>query len=214
MQIAIVSATDFEQNLFDINALQNQHSVKFYTHGIGLMLSAYHLCEIVKSKPDLIIQCGLAGTYHNHLKIGETVIVENEILGDTGAQDHLEQLDLFDMQLMNANEFPFSKSMLKNEYVTHLNTSLKKVSGLTVNLSSGNASTIQLRKEKYNADIETMEGAALHYVCLQKEIPFIQFRAISNLVEPRNKDNWKLKEAIESYTEAITAFIHQIPSNL
>ena len=214
MQIAIVSATDFEQNLFDINALQKQHSVKFYTHGIGLMLSTFHLCEIVKSKPDLIIQCGLAGTYHNHLKIGETVIVENEILGDTGAQDHLGLLDLFDMQLMNANEFPFSNSMLKNEYVTHLNTSLKKVSGLTVNLSSGNASTIQLRKEKYNADIETMEGAALHYVCLQKEIPFIQFRAISNLVEPRNKDNWKMKEAIESYTEAITAFIHQIPSNL
>jgi futalosine hydrolase len=214
MQIAIVSATDFEQNLFDFNALQKQHSIKFYTHGIGLMLSTFHLSEIVKSKPDLIIQCGLAGTYQNHLKIGETVIVENEILGDTGAQDHMDQLDLFDMQFMNANEFPFSNSMLKNEYVTHLNTSLKKVTGLTVNLSSGNASTIELRKKKYNADIETMEGAVLHYVCLQKEIPFIQFRAISNLVEPRNKDNWKIKEAIESYTLAITEFIHQIPASL
>ena len=214
MQIAIVSATDFEQNLFDFNALQKQHSVKFYTHGIGLMLSTFHLSEIIKSKPDLVIQCGLAGTYQNHLKIGETVIVENEILGDTGAQDHMDQLDLFDMQFMNANEFPFSNSMLKNEYVTHLNTSLKKVTGLTVNLSSGNASTIELRKKKYNADIETMEGAVLHYVCLQKEIPFIQFRAISNLVEPRNKDNWKIKEAIESYTLAITEFIHQIPASL
>jgi futalosine hydrolase len=214
MQIAIVSATDFEQNLFDLNALQKQHSVKFYTHGIGLMLSTFHLSEIVKSKPDLVIQCGLAGTYQNHLKIGETVIVENEILGDTGAQDHMDQLDLFDMQFMNANEFPFSNSMLKNEYVTHLNTSLKKVTGLTVNLSSGNASTIELRKKKYNADIETMEGAVLHYVCLQKEIPHIQFRAISNLVEPRNKDNWKIKEAIESYTLAITEFIHQIPASL
>lgn len=214
MQIAIVSATDFEQNLFDLNALQKQHSVKFYTHGIGLMLSTFHLSEIVKSKPDLVIQCGLAGTYQNHLKIGETVIVENEILGDTGAQDHMDQLDLFDMQFMNANEFPFSNSILKNEYVTHLNTSLKKVTGLTVNLSSGNASTIELRKKKYNADIETMEGAVLHYVCLQKEIPHIQFRAISNLVEPRNKDNWKIKEAIESYTLAITEFIHQIPASL
>lgn len=214
MQIAIVSATDFEQNLFDFNALQKQHSVKFYTHGIGLMLSTFHLSEIVKSKPDLVIQCGLAGTYQNHLKIGETVIVENEILGDTGAQDHMDQLDLFDMQFMNANEFPFSNSILKNEYVTHLNTSLKKVTGLTVNLSSGNASTIELRKKKYNADIETMEGAVLHYVCLQKEIPHIQFRAISNLVEPRNKDNWKIKEAIESYTLAITEFIHQIPASL
>ena len=214
MQIAIVSATDFEQNLFDFNALQKQHSVKFYTHGIGLMLSTFHLSEIVKSKPDLVIQCGLAGTYQNHLKIGETVIVENEILGDTGAQDYMDQLDLFDMQLMNTNEFPFSNSMLKNEYITHLNTSLKKVTGLTVNLSSGNASTIELRKKKYNADIETMEGAVLHYVCLQKEIPHIQFRAISNLVEPRNKDNWKIKEAIESYTLAITEFIHQIPASL
>ncbi len=214
MQIAIVSATDFEQNLFDLNALQKQHSIKFHTHGIGLMMSTFHLSEIVQSKPDLIIQCGLAGTYHEYINIGETVIVENEILGDTGAQDHHKQLDLFELQLMNVDEFPFKNRGLKNDYVTYLKTAFKKVTGLTVNLSSGNESTIQLRKSTYNADIETMEGAALHYVCLQKEIPFIQFRGISNLVEPRNKANWKMKEAIESYTNAITAFIHQIPSSL
>lgn len=214
MHIAIVSATDFEQNLFNLNDIQKHHSVKFHTHGIGLMMSTFHLCEIVKSKPDLIIQCGLAGTFYEQINIGETVVVENEILGDTGAQDYDEQLDLFDLQLMNVNEFPFKNSLLKNVYVTNLKTSLKKVTGLTVNLSSGNETTIALRKEKFKADIETMEGAALHYVCLQKEIPFIQFRAISNIVEPRNKANWKMKEAIESYTKAITEFIHQLPSSL
>ena len=51
---------------------------------------------------------------------------------------------------------------------------------------------------QFNADIETMEGAALHYVCLQEDIPFIQIRTISNFVGERDKTKWKLKDAIEN----------------
>jgi futalosine hydrolase len=35
-------------------------------------------------------------------------------------------------------------------------------------------------------------------VCLTEKIPFAELRAISNYVEPRNRDNWKMKEAIEN----------------
>jgi futalosine hydrolase len=43
-----------------------------------------------------------------------------------------------------------------------------------------------------------MEGAAVFYACLYAGVPFAQVRSISNWVEPRNRANWKLDEAISN----------------
>jgi futalosine hydrolase len=43
-----------------------------------------------------------------------------------------------------------------------------------------------------------MEGAALHYVCINEGIPFIHLRAVSNLVGERDKQRWKMQKAIEN----------------
>jgi futalosine hydrolase len=48
-----------------------------------------------------------------------------------------------------------------------------------------------------------MEGAAFHYVCLMKQIPFIQIRSISNKVGERDKRKWKMKHAIERLKEEL-----------
>ena len=47
-----------------------------------------------------------------------------------------------------------------------------------------------------SSNIETMEGAALHYVCLSERIPFLQLRCVSNYVGERDKSKWALREAI------------------
>ena len=45
--------------------------------------------------------------------------------------------------------------------------------------------------------VESMEGAALHYIGLQEKIPFLQIRSCSNYIAERNKKNWKMKDAIQ-----------------
>ena len=64
--------------------------------------------------------------------------------------------------------------------------------------------------KKYNPDIESMEGAVFHYVCLKEQIPFIQMRAISNIVGDRNKANWKMKEAIEILNSELIQLINEL----
>lgn len=49
---------------------------------------------------------------------------------------------------------------------------------------------------KFQPVIESMEGAALHYVCLMEKIPFLQIRSISNHIGERDKRKWNMKEAI------------------
>ena len=60
---------------------------------------------------------------------------------------------------------------------------------------------IDNNKERFNADIESMEGAAFHYVCLQQKINFLQIRGVSNVVGERNKANWKIKTAIKNMSK-------------
>jgi futalosine hydrolase len=43
-----------------------------------------------------------------------------------------------------------------------------------------------------------MEGAAFMYACTVHEVPFAQVRAVSNVVEPRNRANWALSQAIRN----------------
>jgi futalosine hydrolase len=48
-----------------------------------------------------------------------------------------------------------------------------------------------------------MEGAALHFVCLQEGIPFVQLRGISNRVGDREKRNWRIDEAMTRLQESL-----------
>jgi futalosine hydrolase len=46
-----------------------------------------------------------------------------------------------------------------------------------------------------------MEGIAFHYACKQAKIPFLQIRAISNYVTPRNKSEWEIPLAIQNLNQ-------------
>ncbi|GBL35596.1 hypothetical protein EMGBS15_11910 [Filimonas sp.] len=211
MNISIVAATELEISGLRDLLFASPHTIEFSVHGVGLLQATYHIQKVALKKPELLIQCGIAGSYSNELLIGETVVVYAECLGDAGAEDHDDLFDLFDLHLQNAHEFPFTHGLLMNENAKTI-THLKPVKSLTVNLAAGNEQSILKRRKKFNPDIETMEGACLHYVCLQENIPFIQFRGISNRVEPRDKSQWKIAEALRKCHTEINHFIHQIPS--
>ncbi len=212
MKIFVVAATSLELNIIAEYEFETNLDVSFHVHGIGLLESTFKLNHLANQLPDYMIQVGIAGSYNHELKIGETVLVANEQLGDCGAEDHDQLFTLSELNLKDENEFPFKQNLLLNPHLTLLQSQLKKVNGLTVNLCAGKIDTINLRKQKFKADIETMEGAALHYICLQYGIPFLQFRGISNYVEPRNKSNWNISLALASCQEEVIKFIQTIQS--
>jgi futalosine hydrolase len=43
-----------------------------------------------------------------------------------------------------------------------------------------------------------MEGAAAAHVCALHDIPFLEVRGISNLVEDRDRSKWRITEAAEA----------------
>lgn len=183
--------------------------VIFHAGGVGMLPYAVKLMTcLYHEKPDLVIQTGIAGSFNNDMQLGKVVVVANEILGDTGVEENAGWKDLFDMQLKQPNDSPFINCSLPNLQLKQFNLlGMDTVTGLTVNEISTSQQRIEQLKEKYAPDIESMEGAALHFVCTEMNIPFIQIRAISNYVGERNKANWQMKEALTMLNETILLYL-------
>ena len=212
MKILIVSATSFEvQPTLDFlkkNKEKSGYDIDFLVTGIGIVATAFQLGRKLQNYDyQLVINAGVAGAYNkNELNLGDVVNVVCEQFSDIGAEDNDGSfIDFFQNGLINPNESPFQNAELLNLAGAEFDF-LPLAKGITRNTTSGFLPNIEKLKS-YNADIETMEGAAFFYVCLQLEVNFLQIRAISNYVEARNRDNWKMKEAIEKLNEVLIALI-------
>lgn len=188
--------------------LYNDFKIDILISGIGIPSTSYFLTKrLAQKKYDLIINVGICGSFKNNLQVGEVVNVIEDGFADLGITDVKNNfISLFDEGFASKNEFPFKNGMLISNFkACELN--LPKVTGITVNATSGNAKQILMRKEMFNADIETMEGAAVAFVCLNEGLEFIQIRSISNLVEPRNKKNWNIPLAIKNLSSSVIEVI-------
>jgi len=170
--------------------------------GVGGILTAWSmkqwLCE--NEPPDLIINAGIAGSFNEELIKGEVVMPVSDCFADMGIETGDRYLTLAETGLINPDEFPFRNGLLycENKYSNEVSQLVKPVKAITVNTTSGTEATIEKLKNKFNPDIETMEGATFFYICARENISFLALRAISNMVVPGRKDKWEIPLALEN----------------
>jgi futalosine hydrolase len=176
--------------------------------GVGMVATVFHLTNALhKNTYSQIINVGLAGAINRGLSLGQVVNVVSDEFAFWGAENKGAFLSVFDLNLQSENERPFENKVIA-PLQTNINLEgIQKVNGLTVQTVTGSATSIDLLLKTYKADVESMEGAAVFYVANQFEIPAAQIRAISNYVEPRNRDNWKIKEALDALNHAVVPLI-------
>lgn len=213
----IVSSTDFEIKKF-ISKLSAFHflghsdsytkdgvTIDLLISGIGIAQTVYHLTKKLSLKSyDLVINAGICGSFTDRFPIGTCVYVTSDEFADTGMSypDHSFKT-LFEEGLMSYDSPPFTKGGLYSAFQMPVGINLPIAKGITVNTCSGNSEQIKSRKEHFNADIESMEGAAVSYVCLSEKVNFIQIRAVSNIIEPRNKERWNIDRATDRLADCL-----------
>ena len=200
MRLLLCAATHFEIEatiIFLNSHPEFKNKIDILTTGIGLTAATYQLTRrILSERPRFILQAGICGSLDNYLSPGHIVVVENESIGDMGVMEKEGFSLLFNLGHVQLNEAPWTNGKLSNNISILKKTGLTIVDGVTINEITTNTERINFYKEKIKANIETMEGAALHYVCLSEKIPFLQLRAVSNYVGERDKNKWTLREAI------------------
>lgn len=218
MKVVITAATTGEwmPAFLSINPLytgeSNRFKVSFHQSGVGLPASCVSLTRLIyEEKPDLIIQAGIAGTFNDTLPLGKVVVTNEETFADIGVEEEGKWKDIFDLKLEKSSYHPFDKRKLPNDWLTKFNLlKLPEAAGITINEISTNPTRIQQFIKKYEPVIESMEGAALHYVCRTMNVPFIQIRAISNYIGERDKSKWKMKESIENLNDTLIKYIDKL----
>ncbi|HSH20545.1 MAG TPA: futalosine hydrolase [Draconibacterium sp.] len=216
MRILIVAATWLEVKLLadELEFVEEAtHLLRKYrlheieidilTTGIGTTFTSFHLTNTLHdNKYQFVINIGIAGSLTNELSIGEVVAVVADEFADLGIEKENEFLTLFETGFMDANEFPFEQGILKASDSNGL-FQLKKVRGITTNKSHGKAQSIAEIKSKFSAQVESMEGAVVLYVCSWFGVTCFQIRSISNFVEPRDSAQWNIPLALEKLNESV-----------
>ncbi|HWB27852.1 MAG TPA: futalosine hydrolase [Chitinophagaceae bacterium] len=222
MQIAITAATEGELAL---TRQQVSHAyaqtgtpvnISFHATGVGMLATAVSLTKLaIEQKPGFIVQAGIAGCFDNASGLGEVFAVNNEMLADMGVNEDGIWKDMFDLALEKDNNTPFTERCLPNNNLVKYNLlKLPVVNAVTINeITTSPKRRLQI-EEKYAPFIESMEGAALHYVCGLQNIPFIQMRAISNYIGERDKTKWKMKEAIINLNNTLLDYLQALENSI
>lgn len=204
MQILLAAATELEIASWE----PESPWVDVLITGVGVPSALYQLTKRLHQMDyDLVVMAGIAGTFQHNWKPAEVVIVGEDCFADLGAIEKGQFHSLSQMGLSAPDSFPYQNGWLVNPLADSISWPYRIVRGITVNTITDDRNQVNIFKNAWQPQVESMEGAALHYACLQAGVPFLQIRSISNLVGIRDKSQWKLKESVEALAPAINQAI-------
>jgi len=179
--------------------------------GIGLTATTYSLSKQIQSrKPDLIIQAGVGGCFDRTRPLGEVVVVKQEAIADQSVIELNQLKTLFDLKLVPQDQFPYRNGWLVNKSAVLKKSQQKKVRGVSVNENTTDKKKCKFYETTFSPVVESMEGAALHYVALREQIEFIQLRSFSNYIADRNKKRWDMKTSVVNLNHALIRLLNTL----
>lgn len=211
-QIAVISATAMETAACRA-AMQDRTDIQFLYTGVGMLAATYALMDFLgKCQPRWLIMAGVAGCFDVTVALGSVAVVRAEIPGSCGVAENGIWHDMADMGFRRANDFPYAGNRLINPYLPRFaDLPLPLVDAVTVDEITTEPQRRAQLIAKYRPTAESMEGAALHYIGLQRQVPFLQLRSFSNYVCERDKSRWQLQQAVDKLNDALIDLLSNHP---
>jgi futalosine hydrolase len=195
--------------------------------GMGKTNAAQALTALLENRAVRgVMNVGVAGAYPGSgLELGALALACEEIYGDEGVGTptgwrSTEEIGIPLLDLPAAaryNRFPLDLVLVERARVLLRTAGFGAAVGafVTVSCCSGTSTRGAEIAARFGALCESMEGAALAHVAALYGVPFLELRAISNLVEERDLSRWRLREAIETAChaarEVLPVFLRQRP---
>lgn len=210
MKILIVTATEAEMKALSSTTGHTGTSpgrkveLSTLVTGVGSVSTAWQLTRWIHTNgsPDLIINAGIAGSFNPEIEIGSVVMVGSERFADFGVMTESGILTPEEAGLLG---FDISGGVIEcaGKFAETSRKEFRAVSAVTVGAVTGTPLSAKMLIEKFNPDIETMEGASFFYICTGERVPFLALRSISNMVGIRDKSKWNFSLALKKLGEGL-----------
>ena len=189
--------------------------VVVFPTGMGKTNAAHGLTALLeRASVRGIIGFGIGGAYSGSgLVCGDVALASEAIYGDEGAETPSGWIGTREIGiplLDGGNELRFNRFPLDAARVEHARAALE-ASGIharvgsfvTVSRCSGTNALGREQEMRWGALCEGMEGAALAHVAALYDAPFLELRAVSNMVEDRKPARWRIPEALLAVARAV-----------
>ena len=173
--------------------------------GVGMVATAFELGRhLAKNQYDFALNLGIAGCFDRNIALGDVCETVEDTFSELGAEDYNEFLPIDKMGFGNGTFYPVPLPEAYNHRDAY---KLTRVTAITVNTVHGSDSSIKKITGRLNPQLESMEGAAFFYACKEYNLSCLQIRAVSNYVEKRNRDSWKIGLAIKNLNTFAVEFL-------
>ncbi len=174
---------------------------------MGRASTAFHLARLLLDRPQAVLQFGVAGAFPYGPGVGGVALATEDLYADLGVvtEERWVPAEALGIPLLERagtrfyERFPCTPAPTAAAAET-----LDAPSGrfVTVETVTGSAARASELSRRHRPIAESMEGAAAAHACALDEVPFVQLRAMSNLVGPRDRGAWRLDEAVRTAANA------------
>lgn len=211
-----MTAVEAEKEAF-LRGVRGDTRFEVHAAGVGPVSAAVSTAMAMASSVfeyDLVVSAGIGGGFAGQADIGSIVIASESIAADLGAETP-EGFAGVDKLGFGTNRLPVEEK-LSSRWVEALRADGQAVRYgpiLTLSTVTGTAETAALLAERIpGAAAEAMEGYGVAEAASRRGVPFVEIRAISNAVGPRDRAAWRIGDALAALETASYHLLEAISS--
>lgn len=198
-RVLIMTAVSVERDAV-LRGLHSDSRFDVLVAGVGSVVAAVNTARALgTSQYSLVISAGIGGGFSGRAEVGSLVVASEIVVADLGA----ETPDGF--RSVEELGYGFTQIQMDASLVDRVSRALQEAKipvnvgpVLTVSTVTGTAErAVNLAARIPGATAEAMEGYGVGVAALERGVPVLEIRAISNRVGPRDRPAWRIKEALD-----------------
>ncbi|SHF13784.1 futalosine hydrolase [Seinonella peptonophila] len=200
--ILVVTAVSAEQEAV-LHGLGSASHIDVIVGGVGSFSTAVKTTrKLSEQSYDLVISAGIAGGFADRAPVGSVAVANRIIAAELGAESEASFLPIeelgFGSSVISMQDrilAPIIRKLHDSELVSQVG------SILSVSTTTGTTNTATTLLQRYpDAIAEAMEGFGVAMAAHEFSIPVLEIRTISNVIGPRDRESWKIVEALNMLT--------------
>lgn len=206
MRILVVTAVAAEREA----VLRGDGRFDVLVAGVGPVAAAANTAKVLATaRYDLVVSAGIGGGFLGRAEVGSLVVADEIVAADLGVET-LEGFSSLDELGFGSTRIPVDAGLVEAVTGALAAAGLTVRTGpvLTVATATGTAeSAAELATRVPGAAAEAMEGYGVAFAAHERGVPVLEIRAVSNLVGPRDRAAWRIKEALDVLEAASSVLV-------
>lgn len=211
MRVLIMTAVLAERDAV-LRGINSDTRFDVLVAGVGPTAAAANTAKaLATAEYGLVVSAGIGGGFTGRVEVGSLVVASAIVAADLGVETP-EGFSSLDELGFGSTRIQVDASLVNRVTEALRATGLAVSTGpvLTVSTVTGTvASAAEMAARVPGATAEAMEGYGVAIAAHGSGVPILELRAISNLVGPRDRTAWRIKEALDAL-EAASSILPEV----